>query len=68
MELGSTLPRFGRGYEERSTSNMRVNTVAGDTARHGKEVTSPPANPMSLEEAAAYVNYVVSAWLASKRA
>ncbi len=43
-------------------------TVAGDAARHGKELTSPPANPMSLEEAAAYVNYVVSAWLAAKGA
>lgn len=43
-------------------------TVAGDAARHGKELTSPPANPMSPEEAAAYVNYVVSAWLASKGA
>ena len=41
-------------------------TVAGDSARHGKEVHSPPANPMSAEEAAAYVTYVVSAWLASK--
>lgn len=42
--------------------------IAGDSARHGKEVTSPPANPMPLEEATAYVTYVVSAWLSSKGA
>jgi hypothetical protein len=43
-------------------------TVAGDAARHGKELSSPPAKPMSSEEATAYVNYVVSPWLASKGA
>lgn len=43
-------------------------TVAGDAARHGKEFSSPPANPMSQEQAVAYVNYVVSGWLASKGA
>lgn len=42
--------------------------VAGDTARHGKETDQPPSNPMTLEEAVAYVNYVLHAWLASKGA
>ena len=42
--------------------------VAGDTARHGKEHEQPPSNPMTLEEAIAYVNYVLHAWFASKGA
>lgn len=41
-------------------------TVAGDSARHGKEVQHPPARPMTLGEAAAYVNYVMHVWLAAK--
>jgi hypothetical protein len=43
-------------------------TVAGDTARHGKEIEKPPKHPMSLDEAAAFVGYVLQAWLASKGA
>ena len=43
-------------------------SVGGDAARHGKELTSPPNNPMSLEEAGSYVTYIVSAWLGSKGA
>lgn len=42
--------------------------VAGDAARHGKEQTTPPANPMSQEEAVAYVHSLVSSWLSSKGA
>ena len=42
--------------------------VAGDAARHGKENGLPPSNPMSIDEANAYVNYVLHAWLASKGA
>ena len=40
--------------------------VAGDAARHGKETGAPPRNPMSLAEAAAYVGYILEAWLAYK--
>ncbi len=43
-------------------------TVAGDRARHGKEQDMPPSQPMSLDEADAYVNYLLEAWLASKGA
>lgn len=42
--------------------------VAGDSARHGKEVDRPPTHPMSCDEAAAYLNYVLQSWLASKGA
>ncbi|MGZ4999888.1 MAG: hypothetical protein ACXV7F_06270 [Methylomonas sp.] len=40
--------------------------VGGDMARHGKENSVPPSNPMTVEEAFAYVNYLMHAWLASK--
>ena len=43
-------------------------TIAGDSARHGKEVEQPPKNPMSVDEAAAYLNYVLQSWLSSKGA
>jgi hypothetical protein len=42
--------------------------VAGDAARHGKEHDQSPPNPMTIEEAVAYANYVLHAWLASKGA
>lgn len=41
-------------------------SVAGDAARHGKEVEEPPKYPMSLDEATAYVEYVLQAWLTHK--
>lgn len=42
--------------------------VAGDSARHGREVEQPPKHPMSVDEAAAYLNYVLQSWLSSKGA
>lgn len=43
-------------------------TVAGDHARHGKEYRQPPKDPMTLEEAGAYVDGVLKGWIASKGA
>lgn len=43
-------------------------TVAGDSARHGKEIEQPPKHSMSVDEAAAYLNYVLQSWLSSKGA
>ncbi len=57
---GSDLKRF-----KRSANSV---TVAGDDARHGKEWQVPPPNPMSLEEASAYVEQLVRRWLESKGA
>ena len=42
--------------------------VGGDAARHGKEVDQPPTNPMSIDEAAAYLTYVLQSWLTAKGA
>ena len=41
-------------------------SVGGDESRHGEELGASPKNPMAPEEAVAYLNYVVEAWLASK--
>lgn len=57
---GSDLKRF-----KRSANSV---TVAGDEARHGKEWQVPPPNPMSLEEAGAYVEQLVRSWLTGKGA
>ena len=43
-------------------------TVAGDSARHGKEFASPPPWPMSISYADDYVKCLLHAWLASKGA
>ena len=60
MEWGSTadLKRF-----KHSANSV---TVGGDEARHGKELEQPPKFPMNLDEADAYLRYVVQAWLTSK--
>lgn len=60
--LGSAtdLKRFK--HSENSVS------VGGDLSRHGKELMTPPVNPMSLEEASSYTTYILSAWLGSKGA
>ncbi len=40
--------------------------VAGDSARHGVELGQPMTHPMSREEAAAYLKFVLWSWLSSK--
>ena len=40
--------------------------VGGDSSRHGKEIDRPPKNPMNIDEAAAYLNYVLQSWLTAK--
>jgi hypothetical protein len=40
--------------------------IAGDSARHGKEVTTPPIDAMSEDSASAYLRHVIEQWLVSK--
>lgn len=40
--------------------------VGGDASRHGRELTTPPAHPMSIDEADRYVRYILESWLAEK--
>lgn len=37
--------------------------AAGDAARHGKEATDPPSNPMSLREASTSIDGLLHAWI-----
>jgi len=45
-----------------------ANSVAasGDQARHGKESTQPPKNPMSLSQAKTLIDGLLKAWITSK--
>lgn len=58
--LGSSskIRRFKR------SANSVVNSKDG--ARHGKELTDPPKDPMPFEEATIYVENILQLWLASK--
>lgn len=38
----------------------------GDSARHGKESTNPPSDPMSIGEAVSFVDSILHNWLRSK--
>jgi len=48
----------------RRTANSPV--VLGEDARHGRETTEPPSNPMSLREARDVVERLVRRWLEEK--
>ncbi|HOB66928.1 hypothetical protein [Ottowia sp.] len=72
-DLGSESALKKRGWGsaqdlKRFKHSANSVTVAGDSARHGKEVEQPPKHPMSVDEAAAYLNYVLQSWLSSKGA
>ncbi|MGH9459655.1 MAG: hypothetical protein ACRD1X_00410 [Vicinamibacteria bacterium] len=41
-------------------------STLGDEARHGRERTEPPANPMSLKEADSLIRTIMRAWLTWK--
>jgi hypothetical protein len=40
--------------------------ACGDQARHGKESTQPPKNPMSLSQAKSLIDRLLKAWIGSK--
>lgn len=40
--------------------------AAGDSARHGKEIAQAPKHPMSIDEADAFLNNFLQAWLCWK--
>lgn len=60
-----------RGWAKKSHIRIfkhTANSVAasGDLARHGKEETQPPKQPMRLEIARAFIKYIAAAWLHEK--
>jgi len=42
--------------------------ASGDAARHGRENTEPPPDPMSADQAAAFLTQLIKTWLLSKKA
>lgn len=40
--------------------------ITGDLARHGKENTQPPKNPMNLSEARSLIEVILHSWLRAK--
>lgn len=48
----------------RFTHTANSPTVLGREARHGREVTTPPADPMSLGDARHLTHMIVKAWIA----
>ena len=70
-DLGGEKALIKRGFGsalqlKRFKHSSNSVAVAGDSARHGKELTTPPKNPMSLDEAKAYVMYALQAWFNAK--
>ncbi len=67
MALGQK-PWGSEADQNRFKHSAKSVTVAGDHARHGKEHTQPPKDPMTLDEACTYVDCVLRGWLACKGA
>lgn len=62
-----TARSWSSGQEQRRFRHSANSiTVAGDDARHGKELTDPPTHPMTLDEASGYVERLIRRWLDSK--
>lgn len=66
-ELGQK-PWGSETDQDRFKHSANSVTVAGDHARHGKEYRQPPKDPMTPEEAGAFVDGVLKGWIASKGA
>lgn len=70
-DVGSEKRYLSQGWGskndfKRFMRSANSDSVAGDDARHGRKDLSPPKEPMTIDEAQAYVNYVIESWLASK--
>jgi hypothetical protein len=70
-DLGGEKALIKRGFGsalqlKRFKHSSNYVAVADDSARHGKELTTPPTNPMSLDVAKAYVMYALQAWFNAK--
>jgi len=48
---------------ERFTHSANSVTAAGDQARHGKEKTKPPKNPMPIDEARSMIFTILRKWI-----
>lgn len=71
-DVGSETRFLSQGWGskkdlERFMRSANSDSVAGDDARHGRKDIFPPKEPMTIDEARTYVNYVLESWLASKQ-
>ncbi|MDP9458250.1 MAG: hypothetical protein M3Q60_21300 [Actinomycetota bacterium] len=51
--------------QSRFTGTAQSREELGDEARHASEKYKPPTNPMSLNEARAFVKSVIRAWISA---
>ena len=56
-----------RTTQGRFTGTAQSREEIGDDARHASEKCKPPKDPMSLDEAEAFVKCVMQAWMARCR-
>jgi hypothetical protein len=71
-DVGGEKKMVRRGWgsahqQKRFKHSANSVAVGGDEARHGKEITIPPKDPMSLLEAEAYCRYLLQTWIHSKQ-
>ncbi len=67
-DVGSETVIIENGWASRNGIKCFKHTanspsVTGDNSRHGKERTSPPANPLELTEARALIETILYSWL-----
>lgn len=65
---GSHIVTSGREHSEIARFTHTANSVGacGDQARHGKETTQPPKNPISLSQARSLIDRLLKTWIARK--
>lgn len=70
MRQGASVVKKGwtSKTQQKRFEHTANSSAAGDASRHGHERYSPPANPMTLEEARAFVQMVLHAWIADRLA
>ena len=68
-DVGGTIWQEGWAPEseiKRLKHTADSENTLGDEARHGRERTQAPADPMSLKEADSFIRSIMRAWLAWK--
>ena len=70
MRAGSSVVKKGWASktQQKRFEHTASSSAAGDASRHGHERFDPPANPMTLDEARAFVQMVMHAWIADRLA
>jgi hypothetical protein len=64
-EIPKRLPVCSRNDVERFTRTFNHQEAIGTFSRHARQNCQPPANPMSFDEAVAFIIMLLKAWLES---